>query len=48
MPAKARAQHDQAIAAVHAALGEDGFAKAWAKGQAMPLEEAVPYALDKS
>jgi hypothetical protein len=47
MSAKERAEHDQAISAAQAALGEEGFAKAWAEGQAMPLEEAVTYALEQ-
>jgi predicted ATPase/DNA-binding SARP family transcriptional activator len=45
MSARERAEHDEAIAAVRAALGEEAFAKAWAEGQAMILEEAVAYAL---
>jgi predicted ATPase/DNA-binding SARP family transcriptional activator len=46
MSAKERAEHDQAIASARAALGEEAFAKAWAEGQAMTLEEAVAYALE--
>ena len=45
MSARERVEHDQAVAAARAVLGEDAFAKAWAEGQAMSLEEAVAYAL---
>ena len=38
-------EHDQAIAAARAMLGEEEFAKAWVEGQTMTLEEAVVYAL---
>ena len=43
-----RAERDQAIAAARTALGEEEFAKAWAEGQAMTLEEAIAYALEES
>jgi hypothetical protein len=33
-------------AAIRGALGEDGFAAAWAVGRALPLEEAVALALE--
>jgi tetratricopeptide (TPR) repeat protein len=46
MSAKERAQHDQAVAAARAALGEEAFAKFWSEGQGMTLEEAVAYALE--
>ena len=48
MSAKERAEHDRVIAAARLALGEEAFAKAWAEGQSMSLEEAVIYALDES
>ena len=41
-----RDEHDQAIAAARAALGEEAFAEAWAEGQAMTPEEAIAYALE--
>jgi predicted ATPase/DNA-binding SARP family transcriptional activator len=41
-----RSEHDQAVVAARAALGEETFAKVWAEGQAMTLEEAVAYALE--
>jgi hypothetical protein len=33
------------VVAVHAQLNEVTFARAWAEGQAMPLEQAVAYVL---
>ena len=36
---------DAALAAALAALGDEAFARAWAEGQAMTLEQAVEYAL---
>jgi tetratricopeptide (TPR) repeat protein len=36
---------DQSIAAARASLSDDDFARAWAEGQAMTLEQAVAYAL---
>jgi len=47
MSAAERAEHDQAVAATRAALGEEAFSAAWAEGQAMTLEEAVAYALEE-
>jgi tetratricopeptide (TPR) repeat protein len=41
-----RTDHDHAVNAVRAALGEDAFAAAWEVGHAMSLEEAVAYASD--
>jgi tetratricopeptide (TPR) repeat protein len=41
-----RTAHDRMIAEVHAALGEEGCAAAWAAGQALGLEEAIALALD--
>jgi predicted ATPase/DNA-binding XRE family transcriptional regulator len=41
-----RAEHDQAIAAARAALGEEAFAAAWAEGCAMTMAQAVAYALE--
>jgi predicted ATPase/class 3 adenylate cyclase len=45
MSAKERAEHDQAIAAARALLGEEAFATAYEEGKTMTLEEAVAYAL---
>jgi predicted ATPase len=36
-----------AVGAARAALGEPAFAAAWAEGQAMPLEQALEFALDE-
>jgi predicted ATPase/DNA-binding XRE family transcriptional regulator len=41
----ARADHDHAVNAARAALGEDAFAPAWDEGHAMPLEEAIAEAV---
>ena len=47
MSAKERAEHDQAVAAARAALGEEAFAAAWEEGKRMTLEQVVNYALDE-
>jgi hypothetical protein len=39
-----RADYERTLAAVRAGLSEEGFAAAWAEGQAMTLEQAVAYA----
>jgi len=46
MSAAERAEHDQAIAAARAALGEEAFAAAWVEGLAMTMAQAVAYALE--
>jgi non-specific serine/threonine protein kinase len=45
LPAEQRAGHDQAVQAMRAALGEEGFAAAWTAGRALPLEDAIAIAL---
>jgi hypothetical protein len=40
-----RADHDHAVNAARAALGEDAFTSAWAFGHAMSVEEAITDAL---
>jgi predicted ATPase/class 3 adenylate cyclase len=40
-----RPDHDQIIATLRARLDEPSFAEAWAKGQAMTLEQAIEHAL---
>jgi hypothetical protein len=42
-----RADYQGSVEAVRAALGEKAFASAWAEGQAMPLEQAIEYALEE-
>ncbi len=42
-----RDEHDRYIMAAREQLGETVFARAWAEGQAMMLEQAVAYALDE-
>jgi len=38
-------EYERNLAAMRTALGEEAFAAAWAEGSAMPLEQAVEYAL---
>src|SRR5437764_13318892 len=40
-----RAIHEDTLASARAALGEEAFVAAWAHGQALPLEQAIAYAL---
>ena len=40
-----RAEHDRTVAAARAALGNEAFAAAWAKGHALHLDEAITEAL---
>lgn len=40
-----RVDGEDSVATVRSVLGEEAFAKAWAEGQAMTLDEAVEYAL---
>jgi tetratricopeptide (TPR) repeat protein len=42
----ARTDHDYALNAARAELGEGAFAAAWERGRAMPLEEAISAVLD--
>jgi tetratricopeptide (TPR) repeat protein len=39
-----RQERESAVVIVRQALGEEGFAKAWEKGKAMSLEQAIAYA----
>ena len=41
LPPAKRAEHDRTVTAARAVLGEDAFTAAWAKGHALPLEEAI-------
>ena len=43
-----RAEHDQALAAARATLGEETFVAAYEEGQKMTLDEAVAYALQEN
>jgi hypothetical protein len=44
---KDRAYSEPRIATVRGRLGEGAFAAAWAAGEAMPLDEAIAYALER-
>jgi hypothetical protein len=48
MSSRERAEHDQAIAAARAALGEDAFQAAYDEGKKMTLDEVVAYALEET
>ena len=45
VPSTDREQHDRAVQAARATLGEATFAAAWAEGLAMTLDEAIALAL---
>jgi predicted ATPase/DNA-binding SARP family transcriptional activator len=45
IPAFAKADHDRAMGAARAVLGEEVFAAAWVEGQALTLEEAIAEAM---
>jgi len=45
IPITSQAEFERHVASVRAALGDAAFAAAWAKGRAMPLEQAVADAL---
>lgn len=40
--------YERDVSAVRQALSGEAFAAAWAEGRAMPLEEAVRYALEEA
>jgi predicted ATPase/DNA-binding SARP family transcriptional activator len=42
------AEYERTVAEGRAALGEEGFAAAWAEGRAMSLDQALEYALEGS
>ncbi len=41
LPPRSRASHERNVAMIRTALGEDGFAAAWAEAQAMTQEQVV-------
>ena len=45
LPPADRAEHDRVVATTRAVLGEDAFAAAWARGQALSLEGAIAEAV---
>jgi predicted ATPase/DNA-binding SARP family transcriptional activator len=44
LSAMSQDDHDRAVRAMQATLGEEAFAAAWAEGRALPLEEAIALA----
>ena len=48
MSAAERAEHDQALAAARAALGEEAYMAAYNEGKKMTFDEAIAYALEES
>ena len=48
LDADERGAHDSEIAFLRAALGVETFAAAWSEGSAMPLEEAIGFALQEA
>jgi hypothetical protein len=48
LPPVDRPEHDAAVAAARAALGDDGFAAAWAAGRTMTIDAATVDALADS
>jgi len=47
LPPNERADYERHVAATRSGLSEAAFAAAWAHGQAMTLEQAIAYALEK-
>jgi hypothetical protein len=45
LPPAKRAEHDRTVTAIRRALGERAFEEAWAKGHALPSEEAIEHTL---
>jgi hypothetical protein len=41
------AAHDEAVARARSALGDEAFERAWERGAAMTLDEAVAFALEQ-
>src|SRR5437667_2425112 len=42
-----RAEYEQGLAAARVQLDEEAFAKTWAEGRAMSMDQAIAYALDQ-
>jgi hypothetical protein len=47
-PLSRREEAERELGAARAALGEEAFAAAWTEGQALPLDQAIEYALGDS
>ena len=45
LPPAKRAEHDRTVTAIRRVLGERAFEEAWAKGHALPSEEAIEHML---
>ena len=48
IPLYMRVDYDCHVAALRSSLGETAFAKAWAEGRAMTLDQAIAYALEST
>ncbi len=48
LPPVERPEYDRTITTTHDRLGGEAFAAAWAEGHAMPLEQAIEYALNEN
>jgi hypothetical protein len=48
LPVAVPAEYEHAVSTAHAALGEEGFAAAWAQGRVMSLHQATAYALEET
>ena len=48
MARREREEYERVVAEVRARLDQATFAAAWAEGRAMPLEQAIEYALDEA
>jgi predicted ATPase/DNA-binding SARP family transcriptional activator/uncharacterized protein HemY len=48
LPVAVPAEYEHAVSSAHAALGEEGFAAAWAQGRVMSLHQATAYALEET
>ena len=47
LPDAERRDYERDVSAARAALGEEAFAAGWAEGRAMPLEDAIEFALGR-
>lgn len=48
LPLAERPAHERELAALRTTLGVQPFGAAWAEGRALPLEQAIAYALEEA